>query len=293
LWPFVRRRIPDLGRFSGLKTLLLAFALMSGCAPPIPVVQAKGPMKSSRTNLDERTSSRIVPKQTTRTQTLLMLGEPDGRGPDDSWFSYGSMAQRGGLRVIWYTYYGDWDSSQRLLIRFDEHDVVSSVQFVQRNCTDAMSNCLELTGADLFAVDDSRVAASGRLLAHYDNDVVEWWSSPTCRLKDRSRAVEAGNGNALRITEHAIFWQDRRDGISAGHPWRMLSFDEIQEVLPVADDGVWQWIGVRKRSGGCLFVHVSMFADPKGWYEAEQLRSTIVAYLSPKPAVPAEATRLR
>jgi hypothetical protein len=266
---------------------------MSGCAPPIPVVQAQGPMKSSRTNLDERTSSRIVPKQTTRMQTLLMLGEPDGRGPGDSWFSYGSMAQRGGVRVIWNTYAGDWDYSQRLLIRFDEQAVVSSVQFAQRNCTDAVHNCLEITGADVFAVDDSRVAASGRTLAHYDHDSVEWWSSPTCRLKDRPTGGEAGSGGALLITEHAIFWQDRRDGVSPGHPWRMLSFDEIQEVLPVADDGIWEWIGVRKRSGGCLFVHVNMFADPNGWSAAEQLRAMIVVYLPAKPAAPTETTPVR
>jgi hypothetical protein len=73
----------------------------------------------------------------------------------------------------------------------------------------------------------------------------------------------------------------------------MLSFDEIQEVLPVADDGVWEWIGVRKRSGGCLFVHVNMFADPTGWNAAEQLRALIVVYLPSKPAAPTETTPVR
>ena len=293
LWSFERRRVPELRRFVWTSALLLSFVLMSGCAPPIPVVQAQGPIKSSRTNLDEKTSTRIVPKQTTRTQTLLMLGEPDGRGPDDSWFSYGSMAQRGGVRVIWNNFIGDWDSSQRLLIRFDAQAVVSSVQFAQRNCTDANHNCLEITGADMFAVDDSRVAASGQTLARYTHESVEWWSSPTCRLKDRPSGGEAGSGHELLITEHAIFWRDQRDELSPGPPWRMLSFDEIQEVLPVADDGVWQWIGVRKRSGGCLFVHVNMFADPNGWIAADQLRSLIAVHLPARPAAPTQTTPVR
>jgi hypothetical protein len=73
----------------------------------------------------------------------------------------------------------------------------------------------------------------------------------------------------------------------------MLSFDEIQEVLPVADDGVWQWIGVRKRSGGCLFVHVNMYADPNGWLAADQLRSLIAVHLRAKPAAPTQATPVR
>jgi hypothetical protein len=197
------------------------------------------------------------------------------------------MAQRGGIRVEWMTYMGDWDSSQRLLIRFDEHGVVSSVQFSQRDCTDAMHNCLEITGADVLAVDNAHVAASGQTIAHYDHDIVDWWSSPTCRLKDRPTGGEAGHGTALVITEHAIFWQDQRD---AGQLWRTLSFEEIQEVLPVADDGVWEWIGVRKRSGSCLFFHVNMFADPRGWTQAQGLRSLIVAYLPSQSAMSSETT---
>jgi hypothetical protein len=130
-------------------------------------------------------------------------------------------------------------------------------------------------------------------LAHYDHDFVEWWSSRTCRLKDRPTGGEAGVGEALVVTEHAVFWQDRRDGVYPGHPWRTLSFTEIQEVLPVADDGVWEWIGVRKRSGSCLFFHAKMFADPGGRDAALHLRSLIVVYPSSNPAVPSETTRVR
>ena len=92
-----------------------------------------------------------------------MLGEPDGRAPDDSWFTYGSEARLGGVKWADSTRdYGDWNSSVRLIIRFDSHGVVSSTEFSQRNCTDSRRTCFDSTGADLLGVYEAGATSAGK-----------------------------------------------------------------------------------------------------------------------------------
>ena len=67
----------------------------------------------------------------------------------------------------------------------------------------------------------------------------------------------------------------------AGSPhWRTLSIGDVQDAPAVQDDGVWEWIPVRKRDGACVFFDVGMFADPNGLSEARQLRSFLVAWIA-------------
>jgi len=116
-----------------------------------PSPQVAGPVAWARTNIDAQTSNHIASQHTKRTEVLLMLGEPDGRARGDSWFTYGSVTRLGGVK--WADSgrdYGDWNSSVRLIIRFDSNGVVSSTEYLQRNCTESRRNCLDSTGTDLF-----------------------------------------------------------------------------------------------------------------------------------------------
>jgi len=140
-------------------------ALLSGCAGsvvPLPSYQSAGPVAWARTNIDAQTSSRIAAGQTTRTEVLLMLGEPDGRAPDDSWFTYGSVARLGGVKWAAMVEYGDWNSSVRLIIRFDTHGVVSATEFSQRDCSEWRRTCLDARGTDLLVVDYAGANSQGK-----------------------------------------------------------------------------------------------------------------------------------
>jgi len=117
---------------------------------PVPVPRTAGPVEGSRTNVDAQTSRQIVVGQATRTDVVALLGEPDGRALDDSWFTYGSLRRLGGIG--WADSlrdYGDWNSSNRLVVRFDKGGVVSSTDFSERNCTASRHDCLDPAGSDL------------------------------------------------------------------------------------------------------------------------------------------------
>lgn len=113
------------------------------------------------------------------------------------------------------------------------------------------------------------------MLARYDPVRLEWRSSGTCNLKKASN-YDGGYGDAFVVTEHGIFWRDRR----TAPRWRTLSIGDVQDAPAVQDDGVWEWIPVRKRDGACVFFDVEMFADPNGLSEARQLRSFLVAWIA-------------
>jgi len=183
------------------RTLVLScLSFLCGCPPevvPIPVPQSTGPVASSRANIDERTQDPVIAAQTTRTQILLMLGEPDGRAPDDSWFTYGTVARRGGIKWLFMAPIGHPNTSKLLLMHFDSRGVVSSVEFSRRDCTEEEHTCLEATGGDLLAVDDTQINASGKVLAQYDYHSVTFeWRSQTCSLKDKSD-YDAGYADAF------------------------------------------------------------------------------------------------
>src|SRR5215469_2626292 len=83
-----------------LRTQLVAYvaALLSGCiAVPVPVSHHAGPEPGSRANIGDAAPPTVVAGRTTRVQVLMNLGEPDGRGEGDSWFTYQSIENRGGV----------------------------------------------------------------------------------------------------------------------------------------------------------------------------------------------------
>ena len=277
----------------GLLFLCGALTGCSGWVIPIPVPHTGAPAKESRTNLDAQTPDTLTAGQTTRTQVLLMLGEPDGRGPADGWFTYGSVTQRPGIHWVGPTYIGDWDVSRRLLVRFDPAGIVATVEYSTRDCTDAKHNCLEPSGADLLTVGEDRVMAAGEPVARYRHNYLEWWSSYRCELKARHDGGNGGYGDDLVVTHDAIFWLDRRDQRDAPLRWRMLPLQEIARVLPLQDDGAFEWIVLQRRDGSCFFFHVEMLADQTGFVRAQTLSWMIQSELSgPRPpqVAPSEAT---
>src|SRR5215469_13361685 len=117
-----------------------SLANLAGCVIlPIPVARSSGAVATYRSNVDDQVSATLVRGSTTRRQVLLDLGEPDGRGADDRWFTYQSVSRRGGLH--WAYIIGaeggggsigsidNWDTARRLTIRFDDRGVVSNIAF--------------------------------------------------------------------------------------------------------------------------------------------------------------------
>jgi hypothetical protein len=74
----------------------------------------------------------------TRTEVLLLLGEPDVRGADDQWFSYTSYVGLGG--VTWgdvplvSTAGTERYLLRRFVVQFDNSGVISDVQSQQQTC---------------------------------------------------------------------------------------------------------------------------------------------------------------
>ena len=76
--------------------LVASAALLSGCPVPLPPTYDS----ASRQNVGEHIPDFIVNGETTRDDVLLRLGEPDGRGPGDRWFAYGSQYSKGGVLFV-------------------------------------------------------------------------------------------------------------------------------------------------------------------------------------------------
>jgi outer membrane protein assembly factor BamE (lipoprotein component of BamABCDE complex) len=121
----------------------------------VPVQRAGTPAADSRADIDATTAPQIVAGHTTRTDVLLMLGEPDGRAANDRWFTYRTRVSRGGWHwaemeigpgVVAAMPVGEWDTVRRLLVRFDDSGIVSSVEFREKNCT-GCRNVLDARGS--------------------------------------------------------------------------------------------------------------------------------------------------
>lgn len=179
-------------------------AVLTGC--PVPLVpRYEG---GSRQNVGERMPDFIVEGTTTRDDLLLRMGEPDGRGPEDRWFAYGSRYNEGGVLFIAGAPGGVGGVGvssiryRRIVVRFDDRGVVSSTGFVERTCPSVMGGagsafgespaCIDVT------IDDARVpeaksasgaGAGGRrttagkfataMVKIAPADVVEWRAEPT------------------------------------------------------------------------------------------------------------------
>jgi hypothetical protein len=203
---------------------------------------------------------------------LLELGEPDGRGSDDQWFTYGSAVRRGGLRwaLVAASYGGagavgsidSWDTSRRLTIRFDDHGVISALDAGQRKCTewDDHNDCLSAKGTDITEADERRIeeaflAAFGATLQPlYKSYIVERAIGPSCKFTGL-HGLESGD--SLRVMEKGVLWR-RKDYTTgrAGSHWESLRFEEIKEVGPAERHGFVSFLKIILQDDSCVFVHV-------------------------------------
>lgn len=117
--------------------LILSTTLFtSGCPVPIP----PGYNASSRENIDEETKQRLVAGVTTFEDVLLLLGEPDEVGANDSWLAYGSIHGEGGLLFLFCAGGGCMGGGSekmeyhRLIVSFDENGVMTTADFVSKEC---------------------------------------------------------------------------------------------------------------------------------------------------------------
>lgn len=268
---------------------VLFCAPLSGCIVlPVPVPTAAGPHASSRTNVGASVPESMVVGQTTRTQVLLALGEPDGGAADESWFVYGAVERRGGLRWAWVAAVGagygggavgggplgNWDSSRRLTIRFDESGIVSGASVEQRDCT-LGHGCLDVAGGDISRADDAARnaqlrAAAGSVIAAYDT--VQFLPVPAqsrCEFSWRafSKMTTAG---PLEIRERALYWRYNAQ-------WTELALGDIRAVRPLESWGSLWGIPVEKRDGSCMLLIVTTHHHARARQEFEaEVRSVIV-----------------
>jgi hypothetical protein len=113
--------------------------VLSACIP-IPIPRPSGPIAESRTPMGGQSLSKVVPKETTRTEVLLLLGEPDRRGPNDRWILYTSVAGIGGVGwadvpIVKEVGLDRTYTVRRVTIEFDDLGVVSAVESEVKTCS--------------------------------------------------------------------------------------------------------------------------------------------------------------
>jgi hypothetical protein len=286
--------------------LALCCGLLQGCVViPVPVPRSSGPTKSSRVEVSNTLPEQIIAGQTTRAQVLLLLGEPDGRGDLDRWFTYGSRVGRGG--VGWALFIaaglgygggaagvaklGDWNTSRRVIIHFDGAGLVSDVDFAEKNCTEDNRNCLDAGGREIIAAEAAQsarvehaaqLAAAGPVLARYASFVWIDYGYPQCsglRLGKSRLSV----GNELLIAEHAILGTgqgpDSNTGALKPH-YSIVTYDQIEEVRPIERHLFHPWIPLRTRAGSCVYIRL---APRTGELSPDEARALIVAHLAAGP----------
>jgi hypothetical protein len=217
--------------------------LLAACVP-VPWVRQSGPNREARANLQTQ-APKLVPGETSRTRLLMTLGEPDGRAVDDSWFVYASLDKRPGFHLAYIAFVpggegvlagrvGSWDTSRRLIVRFNDEGTVSSVSLDETACNAdntglnvSFASCLDASGSDLAAArkgaeqesdHQERLAALGRTLRGSGEHVqstfnhVIWYgegSSPW------SRGAAVGNRHHdgdLVVTETGIVFTTTKAG---------------------------------------------------------------------------------
>jgi len=125
---------------TGSSLILVVAVLLAGCPVPLPA----GYSESSRQNLTEESIYQLVPRATTREEVLLLLGEPDGVGPDESWFAYGSVYGEGGVVFVICAASdcGGAGSERmkygRLLVTFDDRGLIKTTDFISKECWEGL-----------------------------------------------------------------------------------------------------------------------------------------------------------
>jgi outer membrane protein assembly factor BamE (lipoprotein component of BamABCDE complex) len=254
---------------------------LSGCIP-VPILS--GPRKDSRTNLPEAAPPWIVTGRTTRRDVLLGLGDPDGKASDDRWFTYGSAISHGGVAGVTAGPGGggfigrESVEYRRLIVRFDDNGVVSSVDWQKKRCaeypqgTDSSGYvttvpCVDIQGNDLASgATAAAETTTGDIIAQYDN--ASWWtySAGERPCTDHHISVwEPLSIGRMEITRNSLILVKpprQKVGLSVIQKPVLvtLPLSEINSVIPPSRPGVVlghykeRSMIVEQKNGSCLYV---------------------------------------
>ncbi len=277
--PSGRREIRRAKRASAAVALAACTAsLLSAC---IPILVPPTHDSISRGNVPKKVPPELLAGKSSRTDVLLTLGEPDGRGPEDSWFTYAStrtwavggvllMAAYGGEGLLGGM--GGSQSGTRLLINFDDAGLVTGARVDRHTCpggallivtgssnkdVDASSkDCLDPTGEDIRGVRqeiDQQVDAlypdHGGVIARYDRALVVQHPYPGCKFP-HTMYFHTG---PVFVTAHALI-QPRPVGRSGAAEPTVLPFNEVEQVLPLQRHNLVNFIVLQRKDHVCLFL---------------------------------------
>ncbi len=236
-------------RYISTGALLAVVALMAGCPIPLP----SGYTASSRENISADVTVQLEAGVTTREEVLLLLGEPDGTGPDDAWLAYGSVYGEGGVVFVICAGGGCGGTGsekmeyRRLVVTFDEHGLMMNAEFVNRECWEGIIGmgsaggrsppCLQIStpgGAQAAPISDQTdtVPQGGEILIPDD-------------LREFARGkVElvlpgwvTGFGAAIAAGEHSRLTRELHDN----RQWQELARTVINDKY--GDDLRWYYLG--------------------------------------------------
>lgn len=284
---------------SGTRGLFLAsLALVAAAAPgcvPFPVTP--GPFPDSRTNVPAEVPPTIATGHTTRREVLFELGEPDGLGPGDRWYSYGSAISHGGVGGLFPTRSDiaaltrESVEFRRLLVRFDAAGVVSDVRIDTKHCPfwygpgmagasgpNASIPCLDIRGGEI----ESRTlkepaAAAGSVageavLSHFKNVIRR---AGDCPVHSTPHIHEADYPGELQILPDALLFvlparRQMQRSAFIEHPEVLtrVPLAQIESVEPIKGPWVWAWVNVHMTDGSCSSVQ---FTGYRRAQEAAQL----------------------
>jgi hypothetical protein len=286
----------------------IAAVFLAGCAALllcacIPIVLPPTLDSRSRGNLGQEVPPDIVAGKSSRIDVLLALGEPDGRGPGDAWFTYTSTRSWmiGGILIGGGSAgaMGGGQSATRLLVKFDEAGLVAEARVEDRKCpqgglmigngnkdTDLdahTKDCLDSAGTDIRSVRqqiDAQVDAiapdHGDIVARYDRAVVVQHPYPGCEFP-HSMYFHSG---PVFVASHALIQPAGTNiGGKATGP-TVLPLNEVAQVLPLQRHQLQNWIVLERKDHVCLFLRTF------GKTTLEQTRQQILDLIRALPANP-------
>ncbi len=254
--------------------------------------------------------------QTTRRDVLLGLGDPDGKASDDRWFTYGSAISHGGVAGL-AVGLGNSGSIgresveyRRLIVRFGDNGVVSSVDWQKRRCaeypqgTDSTGYfttvpCVDIQGNDLASgATAAAETTTGEIIVQYDK--VIWWtySAGERPCTDHHISVwEPLSRGGMEITRKSLILvkpalQEVGHSVIQKPVLVTLPLSEINSVIPPSRPGVVlghnkeRSMIVEQKNGSCLYVAVERFSLRGETKTASELLQKAVATAAAANQIP-------
>ena len=260
------------------------FGILMACSLTacLPILHPPGLDSDSRGNTSTTDPARLVMGKTTRTSVLLMLGEPDIRAADDSWFTYRSTRSWGIGGIVIAGGGGSVgalggelgrQTTQRLLVTFDPLGVVSAADTDLWACFKGVGTAYAGGGGETSSgpCPDTRVTGLlaekqlnltsrdyGSVLEQYA--VSQWVDarSTRCTFSTSGNAVGLLGPHALLMTTQALLWWTTSSGADPSmSPDKIVRLEDIETVMPIKHTPFRYWTGLRKRDGTCTYVSVN------------------------------------